>query len=192
MGCCAHLDDLRRLLQCSACTMLPPSARMLHAALPHATACTCRKPANPTQSVPAAVAALSRLLRERPTRFLVQRASGVQLLAPLLRSGGGSAQASNQLLYDVSCSPARLLACLPAHASARAAVGDPNSCGRLLKIIRGCVHCNEMRSPSRQVDTPDLGCSLCNEHAQAGWGSVCGVQCLVNLVQEVTDSRSSA
>lgn len=61
-----------------------------------------RRPTHPSRSVPVAVGALSRLLRERPARVLVQRAGAVQLLAPLLRAGGGVAPTSTQLLYEVS------------------------------------------------------------------------------------------
>ena len=56
------------------------------------------------------MAALSRLLKERPTRALVQRAGGVQLLAPLLRSGSGAAPATNQLLYEVGLALASQMA----------------------------------------------------------------------------------
>lgn len=46
----------------------------------------CRRPFNPTHSVPASIHCLSRLLRERSVRVLFQRVPGsVQLLAPLLR-----------------------------------------------------------------------------------------------------------
>jgi hypothetical protein len=57
-----------------------------------------RRPAHPSRSVPAAVSALSQLLRERPLRIAFLRAGGVPLLAPLLRTPTGT-PASNQLLY---------------------------------------------------------------------------------------------
>ena len=62
---------------------------------------TCRRPFNPSHSVPAAIHCLSRLLRERSVRVLFQRVSGsVQLLAPLLRSNASSAAPNQQLLYE--------------------------------------------------------------------------------------------
>ncbi len=61
----------------------------------------CRRPFNPTHSVPAAIHCLSRLLRERSVRVLFQRVSGsVQLLAPLLRSNASAAAPNQQLLYE--------------------------------------------------------------------------------------------
>ena len=65
----------------------------------------CRRPSQPSRSVPVAVQCLARLLREAPARALFTRASGASLLAPLLRSatsGSGAAQAapSHQLLYE--------------------------------------------------------------------------------------------
>lgn len=61
----------------------------------------CRRPFNPTHSVPAAIHCLSRLLRERSVRILFQRVSGsVQLLAPLLRSNASAAAPNQQLLYE--------------------------------------------------------------------------------------------
>ena len=65
----------------------------------------CRRPSQPSRSVPVAVQCLARLLREAPARALFMRASGASLLAPLLRSatsGSGAAQAapSHQLLYE--------------------------------------------------------------------------------------------
>ena len=62
---------------------------------------SCRRPFNPTHSVPAAIHCLSRLLRERSVRILFQRVSGsVQLLAPLLRSNASAAAPNQQLLYE--------------------------------------------------------------------------------------------
>ena len=65
----------------------------------------CRRPSQPSRSVPVAVQCLARLLREAPARALFTRASGASLLAPLLRSatsGSGAAQPapSHQLLYE--------------------------------------------------------------------------------------------
>ena len=65
----------------------------------------CRRPSQPSRSVPVAVQCLARLLREAPARALYTRASGPSLLAPLLRSatsGSGAAQPapSHQLLYE--------------------------------------------------------------------------------------------
>ena len=50
------------------------------------------------RSVPVAVAALARLLRETCARALVTRSAGAQLLAPLLKGSGS--QANLQLLYE--------------------------------------------------------------------------------------------
>ena len=72
---------------------------MPYSATPHRV--MCRRPINPTHSVPAAIHCLSRLLRERSVRILFQRVSGsVQLLAPLLRSNASSAAPNQQLLYE--------------------------------------------------------------------------------------------
>jgi len=65
----------------------------------------CRRPSQPSRSVPVAVQCLAQLLREAPARALFTRASGASLLAPLLRSatsGSGAAQPapSHQLLYE--------------------------------------------------------------------------------------------
>lgn len=61
----------------------------------------CRRPFNPTHSVPAAIHCLCRLLRERSVRVLFQRVSGsVQLLAPLLRSNASATAPNQQLLYE--------------------------------------------------------------------------------------------
>ena len=69
----------------------------------------CRRPSQPSRSVPVAVHCLAKLLREAPARALFTRASGASLLAPLLRSAApsgsaGAAQAaqapSSQLLYE--------------------------------------------------------------------------------------------
>lgn len=55
-----------------------------------------RRPTDPARSTPAAVSALSRLLREQPVRQHFLRAGGVQQLAPLLRP-----PTSMQLQYEV-------------------------------------------------------------------------------------------
>ena len=65
----------------------------------------CRRPSQPSRSVPIAVQCLARLLREAPARALFTRASGASLLAPLLRSatsgsGGQPVAPSHQLLYE--------------------------------------------------------------------------------------------
>ena len=90
--CCAQWDC------CSPGSVLQLQMAMMQAAQPHAA---CRRPFNPTHSVPAAIHCLSRLLRERSVRVLFQRVSGsVQLLAPLLRSNASSAAPNQQLLYE--------------------------------------------------------------------------------------------
>ena len=70
-------------------------------AVSHSPCAYCRRPFNPTHSVPAAIHCLSRLLRERSVRILFQRVPGsVQLLAPLLRSNASSTAPNQQLLYE--------------------------------------------------------------------------------------------
>lgn len=60
----------------------------------------CRRPSNPTKSVPIAVLSLARLLKEREVRVLFFKAGGVTLLAPLLKN---VSSASNvQLLYETA------------------------------------------------------------------------------------------
>ncbi len=49
-----------------------------------------RRPSHPARSVPVAVACLAKLLREPASRALFTRASGVSLLAPLLKTVAGA------------------------------------------------------------------------------------------------------
>ena len=50
-----------------------------------------RRPSHPARSVPVAVTCLAKLLREPAARALFTRASGVSLLAPLLKGVSGAA-----------------------------------------------------------------------------------------------------
>ncbi|KAK9811416.1 hypothetical protein WJX72_003647 [[Myrmecia] bisecta] len=60
-----------------------------------------RRPSHPSRSVPAALSALARLMKERSVRALFHRAGGVQLLAPLLRQSAAAGPATSpQLLYE--------------------------------------------------------------------------------------------
>ncbi|KAG1680806.1 hypothetical protein FOA52_008139 [Chlamydomonas sp. UWO 241] len=59
-----------------------------------------RRPSNPARSVPVATSCLSSLLKERGSRTLFFRASGVQLLPPLLKAS--NVPANTQLLYELS------------------------------------------------------------------------------------------
>ncbi len=58
-----------------------------------------RRPSNPSKSIPTAISALSALLREKGCRTMFQRAGGVPLVAPLLRSC--NSPSNSQILYEI-------------------------------------------------------------------------------------------
>ncbi len=59
-----------------------------------------RRPSNPSKSIPTAISALAALLREKGCRTMFQRAGGIQLVAPLLRSC--NSPSNSQILYEIA------------------------------------------------------------------------------------------
>jgi hypothetical protein len=59
-----------------------------------------RRPSNPSKSIPTAISALAALLREKGARTMFQRAGGIQLVAPLVRSC--NSPSNSQILYEIA------------------------------------------------------------------------------------------
>jgi V-type H+-transporting ATPase subunit H len=93
-----------------------------------------RRPSDPSRSVPTAVHALSRLLREPPMRVMLHRAGGVQLVAPLVTMPApGSGQLNIQLLYEAALCCWELSFHRPA---ADVLCGSTNVVGALVDMVR--------------------------------------------------------
>jgi V-type H+-transporting ATPase subunit H len=93
-----------------------------------------RRPSHPARSVPTAVHALSRLLREQPLRAMLHRSGGVQLLAPLVAMPpAGNGQLNIQLLYEATLCTWELSF---HRAAADVLCGSTNVVGALVDMVR--------------------------------------------------------